>query len=182
MALNSTIHKAELQVSNLDRQIYETRSFTVAQHPSETDLRMMVRLLVYALNINEGLQFTKGISTDEEPDLWIKSLTGDIDLWIELGQPTKKRIKKACNQAKEVKVYTYSGHGAEIWWRQMSQKVTNLGNLTVIDLPTKQIAPLVNNLSRSMALKCTIQDEAVWFGDEKQTIDITPEIRKRLSS
>ncbi len=180
MALNSTIHKAELQVSNLDRHIYDTRSFTVAQHPSETDIRMMVRLLVYALNIDERLEFTKGLSTDEEPDLWMKSLTGEVDLWIELGQPTKKRIKKACNRAREVKVYPYSGHGAEIWWNQMSHKVTDLDNLTVINLPAKQIAPLVKNLSRSMSLQCTIQDEAIWFGDEEQTIEITPEIWKRL--
>lgn len=178
MALSSTIYKVELQVSDLDRHFYKTYSLTVAQHPSETDERVMIRLLVFALNAqnsDQDLEFTKGISTDEEPDLWRRTLTGDIDLWIELGQPSAKRIKKACSRANKVKVYTFSGHGADIWWQKIKIELTRFKNLEVINFETKQTAPIVKNLSRTMNLQATIQDGLVWFGDQASTSEITPE-------
>src|SRR6478609_7781043 len=107
MALNATIIKAELHVADMDRHYYQQHNLTLAQHPSETDERLMVRLLVFALYASEFLTFTKGLSSEDEPDLWQKSLTGDIELWIELGLPSDKRIRKACGRAQQVIIYSY---------------------------------------------------------------------------
>ena len=174
MALSSTIYKAELQVSDLDRQFYATHSLTVAQHPSETDERLLIRLLVFALNACDGLEFTKGISTDDEPDLWLKNLTGELELWVELGQPSLKRIKKACSRAKSVKIYPFSGHGAEIWWSQIKKDVERFQHLQVIDLSSPAISQLGQCLSRNMTLQATIQDGLVWFGDAQKMAQIMP--------
>lgn len=179
MALSSTIYKVELQVSDLDRNFYQSYSLTVAQHPSETDERMMIRLLVFALNAehaDQDLEFTKGISTDEEPDLWRRTLTGDIDLWLELGQPSAKRIRKACSRANSVKIYTFSGHGAEIWWQKIKHELIRFKNLEVINFNAKQTAPIVKCLSRTMNLQATTQDGLIWFGDQASASEITPEI------
>jgi uncharacterized protein YaeQ len=95
MALKATVVKAELQVSDMDRHYYASHNLTLAQHPSETDERLMVRLLAFALNADERLEFGKGLSSDDEPDLWRRDYTGDIELWIDLGQPDESRIRKA---------------------------------------------------------------------------------------
>ena len=175
MALSSTIFKVELQVSDLDRHYYQTHNLTVAQHPSETELRMMVRILVFALNASEGLEFTRGISSDEVPDLWEKALTGDVNLWIELGQPTTKRLKKACGKSEQVKLYTFSGHGAEIWWQQNRAACEQMKKLQVINLPAEQINPLSECVSRTMALQCTIQDGLIWLGNTQTSCEISPQ-------
>ncbi len=175
MALSSTIYKVDLQVSDMDRHYYQNHLLTVAQHPSETALRMMVRILVFALNAGERLEFTRGISSDEVPDLWAKALTGDVDLWIELGQPTSKRLKKACGVSDKVKLYTYSGHGAEIWWQQNQAACSALKRLQVINLPAEQVEPLSECLARNMALQCTIQDGTIWLGNTETQCEITPQ-------
>lgn len=99
MALRATIYKADLNVADTDRHYYGSHSLTVARHPSETDERMMVRLVAYALQAQEELAFTKGLSDTDEPDLWVKDLTGAITLWIEVGQPEERRILRACGRA-----------------------------------------------------------------------------------
>ena len=123
MALKSTIFKAELSIADMDRHYYGDHNLTLARHPSETDERMMVRLVAFVLNAHTDLEFTKGISTDDEPDLWLKGLSGEIELWIDLGQPDEKRIRQACGRAQQVLIYCYSGHGAEIWWSQIQGKL-----------------------------------------------------------
>ncbi len=175
MALSSTIYKVELQVSDLDRHYYQTHTLTVAQHPSETTQRMMVRILAFALNASERLEFTKGLSTDEVPDLWEKSLTGDVLHWIEIGQPSAKRVKKACNQSERVSIYTYSGHSAEVWWQQYQKDFSRQTKLHIINLPAEQLSDISKNVVRTMSLQCTIQDGLVWFGDAQQSHEIKPE-------
>lgn len=115
MALKSTIYKASLQIADMDRNYYHDHMLTIAKHPSETDERMMLRILVFALNAHDDLVFTKGLSTDNEPDLWQKKLNGDIERWIDLGQPDEKRIRKACGLSNQVLIYCYSGSSADIW-------------------------------------------------------------------
>jgi uncharacterized protein YaeQ len=176
MALSSTIYKVELQVSDLDRHYYQTHTLTVALHPSETEQRMMVRILVYALNASEYLEFTKGLSTDEVPDLWQKTLTGDIEKWIEVGQPSAKRVKKACNKSAQVLVYTFSGHSAEIWWRQNQPDFARQTRLRIVNLPADQIKGLSRCVVRTMSLQCTIQDGLIWFGDAQNNFEISSEI------
>ncbi|MCP3669955.1 MAG: YaeQ family protein, partial [Gammaproteobacteria bacterium] len=105
MALKATIFKTEIQVTDMDRNHYQNYAFTIARHPSETDERMLARLLAFSMHAEESLTFTKGLSTDDEPDLWQKSLSGEIELWIDLGQPDEKRIRRACGRARQVVVF-----------------------------------------------------------------------------
>jgi len=176
MALSSTIYKVDLQISDMDRHYYQNHNLTVAQHPSETLLRMMVRILVFALNASDTLEFTRGISSDDVPDLWQKDLTGDIEQWIELGQPTAKRLKKACGRSNQVKLYTYSGHGAEIWWQQNQTACQAMKKLQVINLPSEQVQALSQYVTRNMELQCTLQDGMIWLGDQQGSYEITPQI------
>lgn len=178
MALKSTVFKAELQLSDMDRQHYQAYQLTLAQHPSENDERMMVRLLAFALNADPALEFTKGLSTQDEPDLWQKALTGDIELWIDLGQPDEKRLRKAAGRARQVIVYTYSGNSARVWWEQVAGKYGRFDNLTVVDLDAAAVAELGKLVQRSMRLQCSIQDGEAWLGDDSHTVHIVPRILK----
>jgi len=133
MALKATIFKADLQISDMDRHYYQNHTLTIARHPSETDERMMIRVLAFALHASEALNFGKGLSDIDEPDLWEKDLTGAIDLWIEVGQPDDKRILKACGRAARVIVYSYSST-SHIWWGQIGNRVERAKNLSVIHI------------------------------------------------
>lgn len=177
MALKATIFKAELAVCDLDREHYATHALTLARHPSETDARMMVRLLAFALNADERLVFTKGLSTEGEPDLWLTDLTGSIALWIEVGQPEERRIRQACGRAERVIVYTYGGRAADIWWGQNAQALARLRNLAVIDIPAPAVTALAELAQRSMRLTCTVQDGQVWLADAERTVEIQPRPR-----
>ncbi len=174
MALKSTIFKAELQITDIDRNHYQNHPLTLACHPSETERRMMIRLLVFALNANERLQFSKGLSTDDEPDLWQKSLSDEIELWIDLGQPDEKRIRKASGRADKVLIYTYNQRSAATWWEQVEDKLQRFDHLSVISLPEQGTEELTGLVQRNMQLNCTIQDGTVWFSDAQSTVEITP--------
>jgi uncharacterized protein YaeQ len=169
MALKSIIYKADLQVSDMDRNHFGEYALTIARHPSETDERMMVRCLAYALHAHEQLSFGKGLSDTEEPDLWQKDFTGAIDLWIEVGQPDEKRILKACGRAAHVVVYSYSSN-SKIWWDQIGSKVGRAKNLTVINLPVQTSQALAKLAQRNMKLQCTIQDQQIWFSGGEETV------------
>ena len=170
MALKATIFKAELQVSDLDRGHFATHALTLARHPSETDERMMVRLLAFALDADEYLEFGRGLSAEDEPDLVRRDLTGAIELWIEVGLPPEREIRKACGRARKVKVYTYGGRAANLWWEQNRDALARLDNLTVIDIP-EDIAGQVEKLAeRNMRLDCTIQEGQLWLSGEGDTI------------
>jgi uncharacterized protein YaeQ len=176
MALKATIFKAELEVADMDRNYYRRHALTIARHPSETDERMMVRILAFALHAGEALSFGKGLSTDDEPDLWQKDLTGAIELWIDVGRPDERRVRKACGRADRVVVYSYGGAGARLWWDQVGGKLERAANLTVINLPlaaTRQIATLAR---RNMQLQCMIHDGQVWLADDDERVEVAPVI------
>jgi uncharacterized protein YaeQ len=173
MALKATIFKAELQISDMDRNYYHTHMLTLARHPSENDERMMVRLLAFAQHAQASLQFTKGLSTQDEPDLWLRDLSGNIELWIEIGQPDEKRIRKACGRAVQVVIYTYSGNSADIWWQQNCNRLKLLPNLTVMNLATSNSQELAALAQRTMRLQCTIQDGDTWLGNEQGAVQVT---------
>jgi len=175
MALSATVFKAELNIANMDTHYYHSHNLVLARHPSETDERMMIRLLAFALNANEALQFTKGLSTDDEPELWQKSLSDEIELWIELGQPDEKRIRKACGRSKQVIVYCYGGRGAEIWWDQNAKHLNRFSNLRIINLPKEATESLGSMSKRTMQLNISMQDGEVSFSDNEQNVDLTPE-------
>lgn len=173
MALKATIFKAELQISDMDRGYYHTHSLTIARHPSENDERMMARLLAFSLHANEELQFTKGLNTDDEPDLWQKNTNNDIEHWIELGQPDEKRIRKACNRAYQVVIYSYQDRSAEVWLKQISDKLARFQNLEIVKMPQQAIQQLAKLAQRTMQLQCSIQDGQIWFGDISDSVHIT---------
>ena len=133
MAQKATIYKVELSVSDMDRHYYETHKLTVAKHPSETDERLMVRLIAFALNAREQLEFSRGLSTDDEPDLWEKSLSGEIKLWVTLGLPSEKIVRQSCGKAKEVIIYSYYDRTTEVWWDKIKNSTTRFENLKVIN-------------------------------------------------
>jgi len=165
MALNATIYKASLQISDMDRQYYGDHAVTLARHPSETDERMMMRLLAFALHAHEDLSFGRGIGVEDEPALWQKDLTGAIDLWIEVGQPDEKLLRQACGRAKQVVVYAYGGRGADLWWEKNRGTLERLPHLTVINLPLEASRALAQLAQPSMQLPCTIQEGQMWVGE-----------------
>ena len=170
MALKATIFKAELQVSDLDRSHFGSHALTLARHPSETDERMMVRLLAFALNADDYLEFGPGLSNEDEPDLIHRDLTGAIDHWIDVGLPDERAIRKAAGRAKRVTVYTYGGRAADLWWDANRAALERHDNLAVIDVPDDTCAALRGLAARNMKLDCTIQEGQVWLSHEGSTL------------
>jgi uncharacterized protein YaeQ len=181
MALKATIFRAELQIADMERNYYQTHALTLARHPSENDERMMVRVLAFALNANESLVFGSSIGNDDEPDLWQKDLTGAIRLWVDVGLPDEKRIRRACGRSEKVVVYSY-GRGVDLWWKQAGEKLSRSENLSVIDLPQPATQGLAKLAGRNMKLNCTIQDGQVWLGDPDQQVQVELETRLRGSA
>lgn len=173
MALKATIYKADIAVADMERGYYGDHSLTIARHPSETDERMMVRLLAFGMYADPGLAFGKGLCVDDEPDLWQKDLTGAIERWIDVGQPDEKWMRKACGRAAEVVVISY-GRAADIWWNGVRDKVARLANLTVWNLPSEAAPALAALTQRTMRLQCTIQDGQVWLGNGADTVLVEP--------
>lgn len=175
MALNATVCKAMLNIADMDRQYYQEHSLTLAQHPSENNERLMVRLVAFALNASDSLEFTRGLSSDDEPEIWEKTLTNEISLWVELGLPDESRIRKACNRAHHVRVYTYGGRTVSIWWNKIHGKLSRFHNLEVINLPQDATRALCEFAGKSMHLQCTVQDGQVGVSDEHQHVMFEPE-------
>ncbi len=174
MALKATIFKADLKVSDMDRNYYQNHALIIARHPSETNERMMVRVLAFAMYADEALAFGGGISTDDEPALWKKDHTGAVELWVETGLPDEKNIRKASGRAERVVIISYGGRGADLWWNQNSEKLKRLANLTVINLPTDATQALAAMADRTMKLQCTIQDGQIWIGGASETVHLEP--------
>ena len=166
MALKSTICKAALRIANVDRHHYREHALTLARHPSETDERMMLRILAFALHADDALQFGRGIGTDDEPDLWQKDLTGEIELWIDVGQPDERLIRKACGRARQVFIYSYGGHDAGKWWQRAGTRIERAGNLTVHHVAPATCKALASLAERNMELQCTIQDGHAWMASD----------------
>lgn len=179
MAIKATIFKAELQVSDLDRGHFATHALTLARHPSETDERMMVRLLAFALNADEMLEFGRGLSSEDEADLVQRDLTGAIELWIDVGLPDERDLRKACGRARHVKVYTYGGRSAALWWTQNEAALARLDNLHAVDIAEETCEAMRRWAERNMKLECTIQEGQVWLSCEGETLHFEPVVRKR---
>jgi uncharacterized protein YaeQ len=177
MAPKATVVKVELQVSDMDRHYYATHMLTLAQHPSETDERLMVRLLAFALFADERLEFGRGLSSEDEADLWRRDYTGDIEQWIDLGQPDESRIKKACGRAQQVVVVNYSGNGANIWWDKVGPSLSRIKNLTVLDIPAASVDALATLIQRGMRLNCLVQDGEVQLMSDTINITLRPNVR-----
>ncbi|MEC6908703.1 MULTISPECIES: YaeQ family protein [Photobacterium] len=176
MAISATIYKVNMNVADMDRHVYLDGQHTVACHPSETLQRFMLRVLAWGLNADPELQFTKGVSSAEEPDLWTKNLVDEIELWVELGLPDEKRIRKASHRAKKVIVYAYGDHAAPVWWQANKTKINALSNVSVVFIRDEELKSLETLVERSMQLQLTIESEQAWLSDQHGTsIAILPE-------
>lgn len=179
MAIKATIFKADLQIADMERHYYQNHSLTLARHPSETDERLMVRLLAFALHAGEYLEFGQGMTDDDEADVWQKDLTGSIELWIDVGIPDEKLVRKACGRADQVVVYCYGGRVAEMWYAQNAASFERQKNLTIINLPPEATRALAKLAQRNMDLQCTIQDGQVWLGDVAASVMVERAVLKR---
>jgi uncharacterized protein YaeQ len=178
MALKSTICKAELSVADIDRGYYADHVLTIARHPSETDERMMVRLLAFALHADEALAFGRGLSAEDEPALWRRDLTGAIELWIDVGLPDEREVRKACGRAREVSILAYGGRAVELWWGAARDKLEPLARLTVREVPLTASRALAALAARSMRLQVTIQEGHVFVTDGTTTVPVDLQVVK----
>lgn len=179
MALSATIYKADLSVSDMDRGYYAAHNLTIACHPSETTERMMLRLLAFAIYASEGLKFTRGISSEDEPDIWEHHDHGDVKLWIELGLPDERRLRQACGKADQVVLFAYGGRALPVWWKTHAGVLRKLDKLTVLSVPEATLAALDAMAARSMQLSCTIQDGVIWLADGSHNLEIQVETLQR---
>jgi uncharacterized protein YaeQ len=178
MALKSTIYKAALQIADMDRQVYREQALTLALHPSETEERLMVRLLAFALQLpatdfQGELVFARGLSDSDEPDLWRRDLTGELKQWVEVGQPDERRLQRACSRSDRVALYCYSA-AASIWWNGIRSKLTRLDNLDVWRLDAPQSQALASLADRSMQWQVTIQDGHAWVHAGGSSVELQP--------
>ena len=182
MALKSTVYKANLQIADIDHSYYADHALTLARHPSETDERMMVRLVALALQAHQlqsrcagdgTLAFGAGLSDPEEPDAWLRDFTGQTRLWIEVGQPEDRPLIKACGKADAVVLYCFH-HAAEVWWKGIQSKLSRPQNLSVWRIPTTASQSLIALAQRSMQLQATVQEGVLSLGDGSKVVDIEP--------
>lgn len=173
MALKATVYKAELEIADIDRGHYASHSLTLARHPSETEERLMLRLLAFALYADQDLGFGRGLSTEGEPDLWLKDPTGTISLWIDLGLPDEKRLRRAAGRADRVVLIAYGGRAIDVWWAKNESKLKRIENLEVYALPFEIQQALAGMADRNMRLHCTIQDQQILLGDDQNSISLS---------
>ena len=182
MATKATIIKAELQVTDMDRHYYAAHNLTLAQHPSETVERLMVRLLGFALYADERLEFGRGLSDEDEPTLWRRNYSDEIELWIELGQPDESRLRKASARSEEVVVLTYGGRASDVWWTKNSAGLSKLRNLTVLDIDADAVDAMTRLFGRGMRLTAMIQDGEVQLMSADANVALRPAVRMASAS
>jgi len=171
MALKPTIFKMTINLSDLNKDIYETLHLTVAQHPSETSERMMARVMAYCLNVQEFLCFTKGLSVADDPDIWAKSLSDEFLLWIDVGEPAFERIKKAARQAQTVKIYSFNSK-SDVWWKQSFSNFASLA-VDVYQFEFAQIQTLCKLLKRTTELSVTSSGDSLYVSGELGECEIS---------
>ena len=179
MALGATVYKAELSVADITRGYYADHVLSLARHPSETEERLMVRLLAFALHANDALKFGRGLSTDDEPDLWQKDATGAIELWIDVGLPDARSVRKACGRAGRVVVLAYGARKLEMWWQQNVDALARHRNLEVLTLSDAESSQLASLADRSMQLSCTVQEGNAWVGSTHSGVTVEINYLKR---
>ena len=182
MAIKATIFKANLQIADMERHYYQDHALTLAQHPSETDERMMVRLAALAIQAHQlndlcngdaTLAFGAGLSDPDDPDASLTDFTGRKRVWIEVGQPEDKPLTKACSKADSVIVYCFN-HAAEIWWKGIETKLSRLEKLQVWRIPTEASQALAQLAERSMQLQATVQEGAITLSSTQGSVHVEP--------
>ncbi|MEZ5739380.1 MAG: YaeQ family protein [Burkholderiaceae bacterium] len=178
MALSATIYKIHLSVADLDRGYYADHALTLARHPSETEQRLMLRVLAFAMQADERLEFGRGLSAEDEPDLWRKSDTGVIEQWIEVGLPDERLLRRACGRAARVWLLTYGGAKADVWWRKNAPACARLDNLAVLVIDEPAASALAALAIRGSRLAATVQDGEYLFSGDTGTVRLEPRTLK----
>lgn len=181
MSARFTVLKARLAIADIDRGYYADHALTLARHPSETDERVMVRLFAFMRHASEHLALANGLTHEEEPDLWAKNLAGEVDLWIEVGLPDSKRIRKVNARAREVVIYSYGGRAAQVWWDAQHDKLQPLSRVSVFELPYEATQRLLPMVQRTMALSFTVQEGQMWVADGRDSVAVHPLIRQAVT-
>jgi uncharacterized protein YaeQ len=180
LALKPTIYKAQVALADSDRNCFEDLSLTLAKHPSETLERMTARLLAYCLNSARGLDFTRGISTAEEPDIWQQSDSGEIEHWIELGQPEEPRLRKACGRAKRVSIYSF-GKSAETWWKLNGEAIGALPRIAVWQFPWENIVEATDMMDRTVQLNISVVGGTLYIDNGAHSASLEPQLLHQSS-
>ncbi|NYT86123.1 YaeQ family protein [Pollutimonas harenae] len=175
MALRATIFKLELHVADMDRNYYGSHVLTLARHPSETDERMMLRVLAFAMYASEDLSFTRGLSTTDEPSLWQKDLTGFVLNWIELGHPDERRLLQAGGKSDQVVVFCYGGHASQVWWQGVQASVARMRKLDVLSVEPTAVQALASLSQRNMTLHVTIQEGVALVASDNDSVSVEVE-------
>jgi uncharacterized protein YaeQ len=178
VALKSSVIRLTLQLADLDRQRYRDFALTLAKHPSETEARLMLRVLAFAFHADERLAFGRGISTDEDPDLWLKNLDGTIDSWIELGTPEPERLKRACGRAARVVLYAYGDRAVPVWWKRHQGALERLARLSVLQVEDGAMQALAAAFQPGMALQCTISEGEAMLSWDEGSLTVVPTVIK----
>lgn len=176
MAIKPSVFKVNMQIADMDRHYYNDHLLTIAQHPSETDERMMVRILAFAANANENLSFAEGITDQNQADLWDRDHNEQVKLWISVGLPDEKLIRKAVSRAEQVIIYTYGGRTADMWWSK--QKLSGYEKLRVINLEFDDTQALAAMASRGMKINFTVQEGEILVSTDLNSLNIIPHILK----
>ena len=172
MAEKATVCKANITLSDMDRHYYGDLSLTIAQHPSETAERMMVRLLSFCYRAADNLTFTRGLSSVDEPDIWLKSDDGRILEWIEVGQPATYRLKKAQGVARQVLVFAY-GRGIDIWWKNNTAAVQALSKVKVYYFDAAELQDLTKLAAKTMNLTISITEAIAYISSAEHNISVS---------
>lgn len=172
MALKSTIFKVELSVADIDRGYYHDHALTLARHPSETDERMMVRVLAFALHAHDALEFGRGLSAEDEPDLVRRDLTGAIEEWIDVGVPDEREVRKACGRSRAVHVVAYGGRAVDLWWQGARDALERQPRLSVVEVPAEASRALAALAGRSMRLQVTVQEGEALVTDGASSVRV----------
>jgi uncharacterized protein YaeQ len=173
MALGASVYRVNLNLSDTDRHIYRDTKVTLARHPSETEERMMIRLLAYCFNASDDVTFGKGLSTDDEPDLWEVDPAGVIHQWIEVGQPSLDRVKKGRSRSRAQQIFT-AGRGRDQWWQANADEFAKLQRLTVWHLSESEVAELAALAAKNMTLSVCIADGSAFITSDAQSVNVTP--------
>ncbi len=166
---SSTIYKAFVELSNLNSHTYESFNLTMAKHPSENESRMMYRLVSYLHESNKNLEFTRGLSSTDEPEVWEKGASGEVIHWIEMGEPDEKRIRKVCGKSQKVTIYTYNQNTAHLWFEKIKNKLIGNQKVKIYHIQNQEDFEVLIN--RSMKLDCLIEDQSLYLSDELNRIE-----------
>ena len=180
MALKSTVFKFQLQIADLDRHYYANHVLTLARHPSETDLRLVARVLAFARRAGDGFDMTGAVCVPDEPDLCLRTLDGRIERWIDVGQPDVRRLLKAAGRAGSVTVHPYAGASARLWWQGVQRELARVRKLEVVAFPEDAVKALATQLARTTAWQITIQDAVMMVSGEQGCVSVEPDVWRTI--